>query len=206
MRIHSLISLKLIVNLRLITEPRQRLSVSLKPPKATGTVLPLLHQTQRLWTVLGSGIVALPPPQSVVGKLLHLSFAFWLVARFGSGWSTQDHIQCSRYRQTSMFSMSQKLMQHQFVDVSSIASLLILSLAASERCSRKTCGTESSNCLWMFLASDLQRIQFHNGQRYSVIVNIAEKEAGRSFYLRATMDTDCWGWWEISLCFWVWFQ
>ncbi|KAG0143359.1 hypothetical protein CROQUDRAFT_66288, partial [Cronartium quercuum f. sp. fusiforme G11] len=42
--------------------------------------------------------------------------------------------------------------------------------------------------------SDIHRIKFHNGQRYSVIVKIDSKEAGSSFYLRGTMDSDCWAW------------
>lgn len=40
----------------------------------------------------------------------------------------------------------------------------------------------------------LHRIQIHNGQRYSVIINTKEKDAGKSFYMRAIMDVDCWAW------------
>ncbi|EGG11670.1 multicopper-oxidase laccase-like protein [Melampsora larici-populina 98AG31] len=42
--------------------------------------------------------------------------------------------------------------------------------------------------------SNVHRIKFHNGQRYSVIINTQEKEVGSSFYLRGTMDTDCFAW------------
>ncbi|KAG0144310.1 hypothetical protein CROQUDRAFT_660182 [Cronartium quercuum f. sp. fusiforme G11] len=41
---------------------------------------------------------------------------------------------------------------------------------------------------------NIHRVVFHNGQRYSVIVNIPMNEAGTSFYLRAKMDPDCWPW------------
>ncbi|KNE91270.1 hypothetical protein PSTG_15294 [Puccinia striiformis f. sp. tritici PST-78] len=40
----------------------------------------------------------------------------------------------------------------------------------------------------------LHRVWLHNGQRYSVVINTREEDAGRSFYLRATMDSDCWAW------------
>ncbi|KAG0151279.1 hypothetical protein CROQUDRAFT_651510 [Cronartium quercuum f. sp. fusiforme G11] len=40
----------------------------------------------------------------------------------------------------------------------------------------------------------LHRLQFHNGERYSVIIDTTADKAGTSFYLRAAMDTDCWGW------------
>ncbi|KAG0146995.1 hypothetical protein CROQUDRAFT_43546 [Cronartium quercuum f. sp. fusiforme G11] len=42
--------------------------------------------------------------------------------------------------------------------------------------------------------TNVHRVIFHNGQRYSVIVNIPLNEAGSSFYLRAKMDPDCWPW------------
>ncbi|MBW0550205.1 hypothetical protein O181_089920 [Austropuccinia psidii MF-1] len=42
--------------------------------------------------------------------------------------------------------------------------------------------------------SDLHRLRFHNGQRYSVIVQTKKKDAGKSFYMRARMDPDCWSW------------
>lgn len=37
-------------------------------------------------------------------------------------------------------------------------------------------------------------IQFHNGQRYSVILDTRGDQAGSSFFLRAAMDTDCFAW------------
>ncbi|KAG0144312.1 hypothetical protein CROQUDRAFT_660183 [Cronartium quercuum f. sp. fusiforme G11] len=40
----------------------------------------------------------------------------------------------------------------------------------------------------------IQRLRFHGGQRYSVIITAAMNEVGSSFYLRAKMDTDCWVW------------
>ncbi|KAH9446165.1 hypothetical protein Pst134EB_023980 [Puccinia striiformis f. sp. tritici] len=39
--------------------------------------------------------------------------------------------------------------------------------------------------------TNLHRLQFHNGQRYSVIIDTKADKAGSSFYLRAAMDTDC---------------
>ncbi|EGG02257.1 multi-copper oxidase laccase-like protein [Melampsora larici-populina 98AG31] len=38
------------------------------------------------------------------------------------------------------------------------------------------------------------RLQFHNGQRYSVILDTTSDQAGSSFFLRAAMDTDCFAW------------
>ncbi|KAH9817796.1 multi-copper oxidase laccase-like protein [Melampsora americana] len=40
----------------------------------------------------------------------------------------------------------------------------------------------------------LHRLQFHNGERYSVIIDTKTDPDGSSFYLRAAMDTDCWAW------------
>jgi len=40
----------------------------------------------------------------------------------------------------------------------------------------------------------LHRVWLHNGQRYSVVINTKEADAGKSFYMRATMDSDCWAW------------
>ncbi|KNZ63434.1 hypothetical protein VP01_1144g4 [Puccinia sorghi] len=40
----------------------------------------------------------------------------------------------------------------------------------------------------------LHRVWLHNGQRYSVVIKTKEEDAGKSFYLRATMDSDCWAW------------
>ncbi|EGG11671.1 multi-copper oxidase laccase-like protein [Melampsora larici-populina 98AG31] len=40
----------------------------------------------------------------------------------------------------------------------------------------------------------IHRVKLHNGQRYSAIVTIGEKEAGSSFYIRGTMESDCWSW------------
>ncbi|EGG02224.1 multi-copper oxidase laccase-like protein [Melampsora larici-populina 98AG31] len=37
----------------------------------------------------------------------------------------------------------------------------------------------------------LHRLQFHNGERYSVIIDTKLDPDGSSFYLRAAMDTDC---------------
>ncbi|PLW47165.1 hypothetical protein PCASD_02319 [Puccinia coronata f. sp. avenae] len=42
--------------------------------------------------------------------------------------------------------------------------------------------------------TNLHRLQFHNGQRYSVIIDTKADRPGSSFYLRAAMDTDCWAW------------
>ncbi|CAH7689399.1 multicopper oxidase-domain-containing protein [Phakopsora pachyrhizi] len=42
--------------------------------------------------------------------------------------------------------------------------------------------------------TNLRRIQFHNGQRYSVIVNTKNDRDGSSFYMRAAMDLDCFAW------------
>ncbi|KAA1127517.1 sphingosine N-acyltransferase lac1 [Puccinia graminis f. sp. tritici] len=42
--------------------------------------------------------------------------------------------------------------------------------------------------------SDFRHIWLHNGQRYSVIVQTKKEDAGRSFHMRATMDSDCWAW------------
>jgi len=42
--------------------------------------------------------------------------------------------------------------------------------------------------------NNLHRLQFHNGQRYSVIIDTKSDKVGSSFYLRAAMDTDCWAW------------
>lgn len=42
--------------------------------------------------------------------------------------------------------------------------------------------------------SNLNRIWLHNGQRYSVIIKTNPEDAGKSFYMRATMDSDCWAW------------
>ncbi|KAH9823805.1 multi-copper-oxidase laccase-like protein [Melampsora americana] len=47
--------------------------------------------------------------------------------------------------------------------------------------------------------SNVHRLKFHNGQRYSVIVTIDQKEAGSSFYIRASVDTDCWAWVSADL-------
>ncbi|KAA1089739.1 laccase, multicopper oxidase, benzenediol:oxygen oxidorectuctase [Puccinia graminis f. sp. tritici] len=38
------------------------------------------------------------------------------------------------------------------------------------------------------------RINLHNAERYSVILDTREDREGDSFYLRATMDTDCFAW------------
>ncbi|KAG0151259.1 hypothetical protein CROQUDRAFT_37157 [Cronartium quercuum f. sp. fusiforme G11] len=40
----------------------------------------------------------------------------------------------------------------------------------------------------------IQRVIFHNGQRYSVIVETPLEEAGINFFLRARMNRDCWPW------------
>ncbi|KAG0151257.1 hypothetical protein CROQUDRAFT_37096 [Cronartium quercuum f. sp. fusiforme G11] len=40
----------------------------------------------------------------------------------------------------------------------------------------------------------VHRITFHNGQRYSIIVDTPLAEAGTSFYLRAKMNLNCWAW------------
>ncbi|EGG04955.1 multi-copper oxidase laccase-like protein [Melampsora larici-populina 98AG31] len=40
----------------------------------------------------------------------------------------------------------------------------------------------------------IHRVKFHNGQRYSVILSVAANETGTSFFLRASMDPDCWVW------------
>ncbi|KAA1115351.1 sphingosine N-acyltransferase lac1 [Puccinia graminis f. sp. tritici] len=40
----------------------------------------------------------------------------------------------------------------------------------------------------------LHRVWLHNGQRYSVVIKTKKEDAGKSFYLRATMDSDCWAW------------
>ncbi|POW17491.1 hypothetical protein PSHT_06340 [Puccinia striiformis] len=42
--------------------------------------------------------------------------------------------------------------------------------------------------------SDFRHIWLHNGQRYSVIVQTKEEDVGRNFYMRATMNSDCWAW------------
>ncbi|WAQ88008.1 hypothetical protein PtA15_9A133 [Puccinia triticina] len=42
--------------------------------------------------------------------------------------------------------------------------------------------------------SDFRHVWLHNGQRYSVIIQTKEKDAGRNFHMRATMDSDCWSW------------
>ncbi|PLW16166.1 hypothetical protein PCANC_19095 [Puccinia coronata f. sp. avenae] len=42
--------------------------------------------------------------------------------------------------------------------------------------------------------SDFRQIWLHNGQRYSVIVQTKKEDAGKSIYMRATMDSDCWSW------------
>ncbi|WAQ90114.1 hypothetical protein PtA15_12A99 [Puccinia triticina] len=42
--------------------------------------------------------------------------------------------------------------------------------------------------------NNLHRLQFHNGQRYSVIIDTRADKVGSSFYLRAAMDIDCWAW------------
>lgn len=42
--------------------------------------------------------------------------------------------------------------------------------------------------------STVHRIKFHNGQRYSVIIDTQKQEVGSSFYLRGTIDTDCFAW------------
>ncbi|WAQ80831.1 hypothetical protein PtA15_1A169 [Puccinia triticina] len=42
--------------------------------------------------------------------------------------------------------------------------------------------------------SAMHRVWLHNGQRYSVVIKTKKEDAGRSFYLRATMDSDCWAW------------
>lgn len=40
----------------------------------------------------------------------------------------------------------------------------------------------------------LDRIQLHNGQRYSVVIKTKADDAGKSFFMRAIMDSDCWAW------------
>ncbi|KAG0144324.1 hypothetical protein CROQUDRAFT_47479 [Cronartium quercuum f. sp. fusiforme G11] len=40
----------------------------------------------------------------------------------------------------------------------------------------------------------IHRVPFHNGERYSVIIDLANDSVGSTFYLRAAMDTDCWAW------------
>lgn len=40
----------------------------------------------------------------------------------------------------------------------------------------------------------LHRVPFHNGERYSVIINTFNDTIGSSFYLRAAMDLDCFAW------------
>ncbi|KNZ54171.1 hypothetical protein VP01_301g2 [Puccinia sorghi] len=42
--------------------------------------------------------------------------------------------------------------------------------------------------------SDFRHLWLHNGQRYSVIIQTKKEDAGRSFLMRATMDSDCWAW------------
>ncbi|MBW0486398.1 hypothetical protein O181_026113 [Austropuccinia psidii MF-1] len=42
--------------------------------------------------------------------------------------------------------------------------------------------------------SALHRLRFHNGQRYSVIIQTSKADVGKSFYMRARMDSDCWAW------------
>ncbi|KAI9600807.1 hypothetical protein H4Q26_000600 [Puccinia striiformis f. sp. tritici PST-130] len=42
--------------------------------------------------------------------------------------------------------------------------------------------------------SDFRHIWLHNGQRYSVIVQTKEEDVDRNFYMRATMNSDCWAW------------
>ncbi|EGG00260.1 multi-copper oxidase laccase-like protein [Melampsora larici-populina 98AG31] len=40
----------------------------------------------------------------------------------------------------------------------------------------------------------IHRVPFHNGERYSVILDLSNDTVGNTFYLRAAMDTDCWAW------------
>uniref|UniRef100_A0A0S1MJA6 Multicopper-oxidase laccase-like protein n=1 Tax=Phakopsora pachyrhizi TaxID=170000 RepID=A0A0S1MJA6_PHAPC len=42
--------------------------------------------------------------------------------------------------------------------------------------------------------SNIHRIKFHNGQRYSVMIKTNKKDAGKNFFMRAQMDSDCWAW------------
>ncbi|CAH7681440.1 multi-copper oxidase laccase-like protein [Phakopsora pachyrhizi] len=42
--------------------------------------------------------------------------------------------------------------------------------------------------------SAIHRVPFHNGQRYSVILDTTNDTVGSSFYLRAVMDLDCFAW------------
>ncbi|EGG10979.1 multi-copper oxidase laccase-like protein [Melampsora larici-populina 98AG31] len=40
----------------------------------------------------------------------------------------------------------------------------------------------------------VHRVPFHNGERYSVILDLSKDTIGSTFYLRAAMDTDCFAW------------
>ncbi|PLW04404.1 hypothetical protein PCASD_25259 [Puccinia coronata f. sp. avenae] len=40
----------------------------------------------------------------------------------------------------------------------------------------------------------IHRVPFHNGERYSVIIDTSRDSIGSTFYLRAVMDTDCFAW------------
>jgi len=40
----------------------------------------------------------------------------------------------------------------------------------------------------------IHRVPFHNGERYSVIIDTSQDAVGSTFYLRAAMDTDCFAW------------
>ncbi|KAH9462276.1 hypothetical protein Pst134EB_006183 [Puccinia striiformis f. sp. tritici] len=40
----------------------------------------------------------------------------------------------------------------------------------------------------------IHRVPFHNGQRYSVIIDTSQDTVGSTFNLRAVMDTDCFAW------------
>ncbi|EGG02349.1 multi-copper oxidase laccase-like protein [Melampsora larici-populina 98AG31] len=40
----------------------------------------------------------------------------------------------------------------------------------------------------------VHRVPFHNGERYSAILDLSNDTVGSTFYLRAAMDTDCFAW------------
>ncbi|THU94130.1 hypothetical protein K435DRAFT_669017 [Dendrothele bispora CBS 962.96] len=48
-------------------------------------------------------------------------------------------------------------------------------------------------------SGDLHRIPFHNGQRYSAIVDTTVGSEGDSYWMRFTMNTDCFNWVDDTL-------
>ncbi|KAK7444341.1 hypothetical protein VKT23_015353 [Stygiomarasmius scandens] len=48
-------------------------------------------------------------------------------------------------------------------------------------------------------SGDLHRIPFHNGQRYSAIVDTTVGSEGDSYWMRFTMNTDCFAWVDDTL-------